>query len=182
MTLPKVPLGERALIQRINRKLAKDGQVLKKLRGERWRTDLGEYYVVDLANNALKTWHVDLVAFAKELQVISPWEEVREEAHHDTTEKDVSISEVPLPIDESPPVQAPAPRQKQRKDALPQPLLEAIAEERTHCEGLTIREFAQRLYDKGIYRATSRKDGTEQPGDAGWVHRQLAKAKAEGLL
>ena len=55
-------------------------------------------------------------------------------------------------------------------------ILQAIADERAHCEGLTVREFAQRLYDKGIYRAK----GEKVPA-AGWVQRQLAKAREAGV-
>ena len=43
-----VPVSERALIQRINRKLASDLEVLKTARGRRAEFDLGRYYVIDL--------------------------------------------------------------------------------------------------------------------------------------
>jgi hypothetical protein len=42
----QVPVSMRALVQRINRKLAQDGEVLKKLRGERYRAEFGDYYIV----------------------------------------------------------------------------------------------------------------------------------------
>lgn len=73
---------------------------------------------------------------------------------------------------------APPRQHKRRKDALTPEELQAIADERTQCLGLTIRDFAQRLYDKGIYRA---KDG-DKPAEAGWLHRQLVKAREAGLL
>jgi len=71
---------------------------------------------------------------------------------------------------------------RQRKDATPQATLDAIVAERRQCEGLSLREFAQHLYDTGIYRATSKKDGTEQPADAAWLKRVLDKAQAQALL
>jgi len=45
----KVPITMRALIQRINRKLRDDDTMLKITRGERWRHDLGDCYVVNVA-------------------------------------------------------------------------------------------------------------------------------------
>jgi hypothetical protein len=48
VTSMQVPVSMRALLQRINRKLAKDGAVLKTLRGQRYAHDLGRYYSVDL--------------------------------------------------------------------------------------------------------------------------------------
>jgi hypothetical protein len=65
----------------------------------------------------------------------------------------------------------PAPR------GLPRATLEAIVEARRQEPGLTIRDFAQRLYDTGIYRAKG-----DKPAEAGWLHRQLVKAREAGLL
>lgn len=69
-----------------------------------------------------------------------------------------------------------------RKDPLPMATLRAIAEARTQHPGMTIRAFGQHLFATGIYQATSRTNGTAQPPDAGWVHRQLVRAREEGLL
>jgi hypothetical protein len=45
----KGQVSPRALLQRINRALAKEGEVAKVTRGERWRGDLGDLYIVDRA-------------------------------------------------------------------------------------------------------------------------------------
>jgi hypothetical protein len=66
-------------------------------------------------------------------------------------------------------------RRSQR--GLPREKLEEIADEWTRCQGLSLREFAQRLYDKGIYRAKG-----DKPAEAGWLSRLLAKAQVEGVL
>jgi len=71
----------------------------------------------------------------------------------------------------------PRPRPRGHRPGLPRTTLEAIAEERTHCEGLSIRAFAMRLYDKGIYRAKN-----DKPVDAGTLARWLTQARAQGLL
>jgi hypothetical protein len=42
---------------------------------------------------------------------------------------------------------------------------------------LSIRAFAMRLYDKGIYRAKG-----DKPVDAGTLSRWQAQARAQGLL
>jgi len=71
----------------------------------------------------------------------------------------------------------PRPRPRGHRPGLPRTTQEAIAEERTHCEGLSIRAFAMRLYDKGIYRAKN-----DKPVDAGTLARWLTQARAQGLL
>jgi hypothetical protein len=59
--------------------------------------------------------------------------------------------------------------------------LQAIADEYTLCQGLTMREVAQRLFDKGIYRAKA-KDGREVPVDHSRLRRWLEQAREVGLL
>ena len=66
----------RALIQRINRRLAKDGERLHRYRGGQWSTDLGEFYIVDEYRNFLVRGHVDLAALGRELGVLQEWEGV----------------------------------------------------------------------------------------------------------
>ena len=74
-----VPVSARAAIQRINRKLAPDGEKLKRCReGGRWLSDLGRYYVLDVNRNVLLTRHVDLDALGRKLKVLAPWESVVE--------------------------------------------------------------------------------------------------------
>jgi hypothetical protein len=86
----------------------------------------------------------------------------------------------PGPLGESEPEARTAPRTQSHRGT-PRETLEAIAEERTHCEGLSYREFAQRLYDKGIYRQQT-KDGQTVPVDPGNLSRWLKRASKEGLL
>ena len=79
---------------------------------------------------------------------------------------------------------AATPQQQPRPSArhgLPRATLQAIADERTLCEGLSYREFAQRLFDKDIYRATA-KDGTSVPANPGTVKKWLDQAREAGLL
>jgi hypothetical protein len=68
-----------------------------------------------------------------------------------------------------------------RSHGLPPQTLQAIADERTRCEGLSLRDFAQRLHEKGIYSATA-KDGTRGPANPGNVQRWLEQARRVGLL
>jgi hypothetical protein len=60
----------------------------------------------------------------------------------------------------------------------PNALLQAIAEERTHCEGLSIKAFAERLYAKGIYRSK----GASGVASVSLVHKWLHQAHDAGLL
>jgi len=64
---------------------------------------------------------------------------------------------------------------------MPQATLAAIADERTQCEGLSLREFAQRLHDKGIYSAKA-KDGSQGPANPGNVKKWLDQARRAGVL
>ena len=63
-----------ALKQRINRALAKEGETLRTTRGERWRGELGEHYIVDSNRNTVIAQHCDLEALGTELGVLKGWE------------------------------------------------------------------------------------------------------------
>jgi hypothetical protein len=76
----KVPVSERALLQRVNRRLAKDNEQLRTARGFRdglYRHEdstLGRYYAVDLSRNVVTAAHIDLEKWGRELEVLKPWE------------------------------------------------------------------------------------------------------------
>ena len=76
----KVVVTEKALYQRINRKLNADGRALKRTRGQRALIELGRYYVLDMNMNAvLYHYHnVNLEDFGRELGVLKPYEVVEE--------------------------------------------------------------------------------------------------------
>jgi hypothetical protein len=79
----KVQITERALIQRLNRRLAHDGWKLLTARGY-WNgrdkrysytnTDIGRHYIVDLFQNTLLWMKVDLEWWGRKLNVLAPWE------------------------------------------------------------------------------------------------------------
>jgi hypothetical protein len=68
----KMPVSERAAVQRINRALKHNDQILKKGRG-RIR---GQYYLVDFKHNWVVHENVGIPALAGELGVLGKWEEV----------------------------------------------------------------------------------------------------------
>jgi|GEM_PF-929567 len=70
----KGQVSPQALLQRINRAMAKEDQVLKTTRGERWRGELGDHYIVDINLNAVIAQHCDLEALSTELGVLKNWE------------------------------------------------------------------------------------------------------------
>ena len=78
----QVPVTMRAIVQRINRKLAADGyRRLKQSRGRPWKyldCDVGKWFLVDGGRNQVEQTHVDPEEFAKKLGVLQPWEKVRE--------------------------------------------------------------------------------------------------------
>jgi hypothetical protein len=73
-----VPVTMRAVIQRINRKLLADDEVLRKARGERARQEVGEFYVINFSMNSVMSKYVDPEEMARELGVLQPWETVTE--------------------------------------------------------------------------------------------------------
>jgi hypothetical protein len=77
-TRQKVPVSMRALVQRINRALAKSDRILKIARGARARFDLGEFFVIDLENRFVVAKFVDPVKWARELGVLQSWEKLEE--------------------------------------------------------------------------------------------------------
>jgi hypothetical protein len=78
-----VSVSQRALIQRINRILAKrggaPGELLRAARGTRARQDLGDYYVVDLLHNRVINTNVDLEEFGREVEALAPYESLENE-------------------------------------------------------------------------------------------------------
>jgi hypothetical protein len=80
MTKQKVPVSMRAIIQRINRKLAVDDEVLKTTRGERAKFDLGSHFILDWRRNFIVAKYVDPEAYAREIGVLAEWEEVARES------------------------------------------------------------------------------------------------------
>jgi hypothetical protein len=78
-TKPKsVPLTERAVFQRVNRRLEKEGAKLMKARGESYGT-VGKFYVVDRRKNMVTETHVNLGRYARKIGAIEKWEELLDE-------------------------------------------------------------------------------------------------------
>jgi hypothetical protein len=72
----RVPVSERALVARINRKLAPDRVLKISHPGSRQEEEAGRFYV--LRGNALDRDHVNLTQLAKELECIEEFEELSE--------------------------------------------------------------------------------------------------------
>ena len=70
----KLRVSERALLQRLNRALAKDGEVLKKARPSRYRKELGDFFVLSRRANGVIEGHVNIEALARQKGVLARWE------------------------------------------------------------------------------------------------------------
>ncbi len=77
--MTKVVVSKSALLQRINRKLRKQNEVLKVAKGDRLKQDLGDFYIVDFHMNAVVGMRCDPVALAEELGVLKPFEVAAED-------------------------------------------------------------------------------------------------------
>ena len=75
---PKIEVSMRAVIQRINRRLARVGEHLHRYRGGQWYTDLGDYYIRDEYRNFLVQGHVEPEGLARELGVLRESEVVED--------------------------------------------------------------------------------------------------------
>jgi len=77
MTNPdrRVPVSERALIARLNRKLAEDDWMVKVARpGSRLENNVGRYYALDYRLNAVMHTHLDLETFAADKGCLAAYE------------------------------------------------------------------------------------------------------------
>ena len=78
---PRVTITRRALIQRVNRVLAKNGElgeVLRKARSD--QATVGDWFIVDLKSSAIFQTRVDPEALGRKLGVVKPYEAVEEES------------------------------------------------------------------------------------------------------
>ena len=64
---------------------------------------------------------------------------------------------------------------------IPDEKLQQIVDEYTLCEGLSLGEFAQRLFDKSIYHTTS-ATGAAVPVHRGTLKKLLDRAREQGML
>lgn len=78
MTTTKVKVGRRALIQRINRALKAEGEVLKATRGGAARSSLGDFYTVNTRTNGVGDRNIDLEKYGRSMKVLAAWEELDE--------------------------------------------------------------------------------------------------------
>jgi hypothetical protein len=78
MTKSKVQVSGRALLQRINRALAKDDQIVKKTRPSKYFNELGDFYRLDTQVNGIIEKDVDLEALGRKLSVLADWEVLEE--------------------------------------------------------------------------------------------------------
>jgi hypothetical protein len=83
-TVVKVAVSKRALFQRINRRLKRDGEELRASRTEKQAEELGDYFTVQVGagqpqkylSNGVCVVHVKLEKFGRELGVLQPWEQM----------------------------------------------------------------------------------------------------------
>lgn len=74
----KFTVSMKALIQRINRKLGAD-EKLRKSRSRAAKSDVGDFYIIDINRNVLMSTHVDPEELGRELGVLHQSETVVEE-------------------------------------------------------------------------------------------------------
>jgi hypothetical protein len=74
-----VPVTERALVARINRKLAHQGKALRhSAPNSRQAHDLGAYFAIDVNRNVVTASWIDLEKWGNGLGCLKPWESLAE--------------------------------------------------------------------------------------------------------
>jgi hypothetical protein len=74
----KVGVSERALLARLNRKLASEGLQIKKCRVDTsGHAELGDYYAVDVNRNVVDCKHVDLEIWGRKEKVLADYEQLQ---------------------------------------------------------------------------------------------------------
>ena len=63
-------ISKSALVQRINRLLAENHEMIRKTKHAKWHDELGDYYIIDFDHNQVIEKHVDIMKKGKELGVI----------------------------------------------------------------------------------------------------------------
>jgi hypothetical protein len=73
-----LPVAERALLARINRKLEKDGDgVMRRCpEGSRWFNDLGRYYITN--DDIIVAHHIEIEQWARDAGVLKPYEKLED--------------------------------------------------------------------------------------------------------
>jgi hypothetical protein len=76
----KVPISERALLQRLNRKFKDDDLIVKKTRpNSRSASDLGDYYILNFNRNFIVDKQLNLAdveEMGRKHKALAKWEEV----------------------------------------------------------------------------------------------------------
>jgi hypothetical protein len=82
----RIPVSERAVVARINRKFRAQEhypRILKKTRGMRAFATLGDWYVLNTEAGGIDEHHVDPEALGREMKVLEDWEYVVEDEGRD---------------------------------------------------------------------------------------------------
>ena len=69
-----VPVTVRALVQRINRRLRRDGKTLKNARSPRIASSLGRYFIVDPNRSWITGQHISPEVLGRQIGVLAEWE------------------------------------------------------------------------------------------------------------
>lgn len=74
----KVTVSEGALVKRINNRLAKGNEALKKTRPTQSKNELGDWYIVDTSTNHIVAQHCELEELGRETEALKPYEYLAE--------------------------------------------------------------------------------------------------------
>jgi len=74
-----VPITRRALITRVNRKLAENDEQLMVTRGDTPKIAIGDFWVRDNHKNCVIGKHIDLEEFARKIGVLADYEKLEDE-------------------------------------------------------------------------------------------------------
>lgn len=71
----KKQVTQKALMARLNRRLALRGEILKKCaEGSTWHKSLGDYYLINVKSEGIVGFNKDLVQLARQEGALQTWE------------------------------------------------------------------------------------------------------------
>jgi hypothetical protein len=92
--MAKVYISQRALLQRINRKLAKEEKKLLTSRSNAKKQEFGNFYIVDINLNNVIQAHIDLEVLGQDLHAIKKGEKYSEEVDEIAKEAKKHIKDI----------------------------------------------------------------------------------------
>jgi hypothetical protein len=76
LSMVKAKISTRALLARVNRALAAEGQIFRRSRGKKLKAQLGEWHILDKTKGEIAARDLDIEQWARDRNLLQSWEEI----------------------------------------------------------------------------------------------------------